>query len=133
MNYLATNQLDKMIDRLRIARAEVPDLPHCIGLGGHRECPGYIGHKYEIPALTAITDDGEGHTFQLLLEKHAKYRAVCAGSPHPGSVGIENPDGIHGKPIDFMPMKCCSFALELGKRVGVLRHDRVTFGCRRRR
>ena len=57
-----------------------------------KKCRGDIDGVDEVPALGSVTDNREGFSGELLLEKDAKDRAIDARRSHAGAVGIEDAD-----------------------------------------
>src|SRR5882724_1846202 len=79
VNDLTAQQFDQLVDRLRVAGAEIPDFSREFGLARTHEGFGDIGHKKEIARLRAISDHGERRPGNLLPKKHPEHGTVGAG------------------------------------------------------
>ncbi len=128
---LAAQQLDQLVDRLRVAGAQIPGFADLVGLGGRQERLCHVGHEQEVAGLGSVADHGERLAGDLLAQEHAEHRPIGARGPRPRTIGIEDPHRVHRQTVDLMPMERRLLALVLGERIRILRTDRVVLAGRR--
>ena len=120
----STDQLDEMVNRLRIARAEVEDLARVFRARGHEKRPRDVGDVHEVPALGAVADDGHRAAVRLLGQEDAEDGAVRARRANPRAVHVEHADRHDRKAVDLRPVQRRQLADILAERVRVFRPDR---------
>src|SRR6266536_2047982 len=105
IDYLAAEELHKLFDGSRIARAQIEAVAGVLGLRRGEEGLRHVGDVHEIAPLGAVADDGERSARQLLAQEHAEYGPVRPGSSHPRSIGIEDADRVCRKAVDLVPVQ----------------------------
>ena len=108
-------------------RLPIEDLTGNCRVSRSQKGTGNVGYINKIASLTAIPNDRKWFTGKFLLEEHAKHRAINACSAHAGSIGIEDANGIYGKPIHLVPVKNRLLTLKLTEGVRVPWRDGVIF------
>src|SRR3989344_5080393 len=126
----SAEQLNQPIDCLGIARPQVVDLPHPIGLGRRVERARDIGDIQKIARLRAISPDSEWLSFQLLLEKNTEHRAVGTRCSRTCTVGVKNADRIYRQAVDMTPVKTGLLPLILRQGIRILWIDSVVLASR---
>ena len=120
-----------MINRLRIAGAEIPDFTGLVCFGCKPKCLRYVGRIKKVAFLRAVAHYRERLPFQFLFEEYTEHRAIDSGSPYPRPVSIEDANRIDRQAIYFVPMKTRLFSHVFTQRVGIARLDRMILACRR--
>ena len=68
-----------MVNRLRVAGAQIPDFAGKGRFGGFEKRLHDIGDVERIASLGTVVADGQGLAFQFLLQEHTEHRTIGAG------------------------------------------------------
>ena len=123
IHHRSGQKLYQTIHGLGVPTTEVPHLAALFGLGGPQEGRGHVAGVDEVTALAPVSDHRERPSLHFLLEEDAEHRPIGALRADPGTIRIEDADGVDRQAVDPAPVEHGSFTQILRQGVRILRAD----------